>query len=65
VKLHDPIKAIDLLNKMDKIYSEGPQSNTDNRNAGLTFVVGKGYAEETKEPTERVIRGERTGKATT
>ena len=31
VKLHDPMKAIDLLNKMDKIYSDGPQVNIDNR----------------------------------
>ena len=27
VKLHDPMKAIDLLNKMDKIYSDGYQDN--------------------------------------
>jgi len=31
VKLHDPMKAVDLLNKMDKIYSEGAQVNIDNR----------------------------------
>jgi phage terminase small subunit len=30
VKIHDPMKAIDLLNKMDKIYSEQPVGNTWN-----------------------------------
>jgi len=30
VKLHDPMKAIDLLNKMDKIYSEQSPGNTYN-----------------------------------
>jgi len=30
VKLHDPLKAIDLLNKMDKLYSE-TIINVDNR----------------------------------
>jgi len=29
VKLHDPIKAIDLLNKMDKLYSEGTTNNVN------------------------------------
>lgn len=29
VKLHDPIKAIDLLNKMDKIYTDGAQVNVN------------------------------------
>ncbi len=31
VKLHDPLKAIDLLNKMDKLYSDGANINIDNR----------------------------------
>ena len=31
VNLHDPTKAIDLLNKMDKLYSDGAQVNIDNR----------------------------------
>ena len=31
VKLHDPVRAIDLLNKMDKIYSDGSPVNEDNR----------------------------------
>lgn len=48
VKLHDPIKAIDLLNKMDKIYSEGPQVNIDNRKIEIIVVD-----EEAKELTEQ------------
>jgi len=36
VKLHDPMKAIDLLNKMDKIYSDGYQ---DNRTVNKTFNI--------------------------
>ena len=31
VNLHDPTKAIDLLNKMDKLYSDGALVNIDNR----------------------------------
>ena len=60
VKLHNPLQAIDLLNKMDKLYSEGAPINIDNREIKIT-VVDK----EAKELTERVIRGERTGEATT
>ena len=38
VKLHDPMKAIDLLNKMDKIYSEG---QTFNINQNIQNVEAK------------------------
>lgn len=38
VKLHDPMKAIDLLNKMDKIYSDFPPLPQDNRIVNI-FVV--------------------------
>ena len=31
LKLHSPIQAIDLLNKMDKIYTDGATVNVDNR----------------------------------
>ena len=31
VKLHNPIQAIQELNKMDKIYTDGAQVNIDNR----------------------------------
>lgn len=36
IKLRDPISAIDLLNKMDKIYSDGAQVNNN-------FLIVKGY----------------------
>ena len=55
VKLHSPIQAIDLLNKMDKIYSDGAQVNVDNRKIEI-FVV----SEKAKELTEAIMRGERT-----
>jgi len=40
VKLHDPMKAIDLLNKMDKIYSEGAifQDNRVNRTVNILVI---------------------------
>jgi len=41
VNLHDPTKAIDLLNKMDKIYSEGTQVNIDNRTIEIHDPKGK------------------------
>jgi len=31
LRLHSPAQAIDLLNKMDKIYEAAPQVNVDNR----------------------------------
>lgn len=31
VKLHNPVMAIDLLNKMDKVYNDGTTINIDNR----------------------------------
>ena len=31
VKLHNPVPAIDLLNKMDRLYSEAVESLNDNR----------------------------------
>ena len=37
VKLHDAMKAIDLLNKMDKIYAEGLQVNIDNRKIVVVY----------------------------
>jgi len=40
VKLHDPMKAIDLLNKMDKIYSDAPVFN-DNRKIEIYDAKGK------------------------
>ena len=40
VKLHDPMKAIDLLNKMDKIYTDGAQY-IDNRKIEVYDAKGK------------------------
>jgi len=55
VNLHDPMRAIDLLNKMDKIYSEGSTVNVDNRK--IEIIVN---SEKAKDLTERIIAGERT-----
>jgi len=41
VKLHSPTQAIDLLNKMDKLYAEGVTNN----NVNVVFVIGRGYSE--------------------
>ena len=54
VKLHDPLKAIDLLNKMDKLYSEGSQVQ-NNINRAVNILV---MDEETKDLINRA--GERT-----
>jgi phage terminase small subunit len=54
VKLHDPMKAIDLLNKMDKLYSDGAFiQNNVNRTVNI-FVIDN----ETKDLLSQV--GERT-----
>jgi phage terminase small subunit len=53
VSLHDPTKAIDLLNKMDKLYAEGVPVNIDNRQVNI-YVIDS----ETKTLISRV--GERT-----
>ena len=55
VKLHSPTQAIDLLNKMDKIYSDGATVNVDNRKVEI-LVSGK----EAKMLTERILEGENT-----
>jgi len=54
VKLHDPMKAIDLLNKMDNIYSEGPTVNVDNRK--IEIIV---QSEKAKDLTERILADKR------
>ena len=38
IKLHNPIQAIDLLNKMDKLYAEGTTVNVDNRKIEITVT---------------------------
>jgi phage terminase small subunit len=55
IKLRDPIASIDLLNKMDKLYSEGSQVNIDNRKIEITVV-----SEKAKELTEAIMQGART-----
>jgi phage terminase small subunit len=52
VKLHDPLKAIDLLNKMDKLYSEAPIVNVDNRK--VEIYVGSDKA---KQLVEKIVSG--------
>jgi len=53
VKLHSPISAIDLLNKMDRIYSDGVQVNVDNRKVEIHVV-----SDNAKKLTERIVSGE-------
>lgn len=55
VKLHSPTQAIDLLNKMDKLYTDGATVLNDNRT--LTINVA---SEKAKDITQRLIAGERT-----
>lgn len=56
IKLHSPLQAIDLLNKMDKLYAENPPIVVDNRR--IEILVG---SEKAKDLTQRLIEGERTG----
>ena len=51
VKLHSPTQAIDLLNKMDKIYSDKQVAHQDNR--AIYIIV---TSEKAKELTENVSR---------
>jgi len=59
VKLHDPVKAIDLLNKMDKIYADntGTQVNIDNRKVEILVI-----SENAKQLTAQILDGVRTDK---
>jgi len=52
VKLHNPVSAIDLLNKMDKIYSDGANINIDNRSVHITVNTEKG-----REHLEKLMKG--------
>lgn len=53
IRLHNPTQAIDLLNKMDKIYSDGATVNIDNRK--VMVIVAD---EESKQLAERLLNGE-------
>jgi len=55
VKLHSKLQAIQELNKMDGIYTEGPQVHIDNRKIEISVV-----SERAKELTEGIVRGDRT-----
>jgi len=57
VGLVDKVKAIDLLNKMESIYSDQPQVNVDNRKIEIYVISEKG-----KELTARITAGEGTQK---
>ena len=50
---HGSIAAMDLLNKMDKIYSDGTTVNVDNRRVEITVVYGKD-----KKPPSEIINGD-------
>lgn len=52
IKLHNPIQAINELNKMERIYTEGAVVNIDNRR--LEITVGN---EETKKLLEEIEEG--------
>jgi hypothetical protein len=39
VKLHDPIRAIDLMNKMEKMYSDGYQDNRQVKVVNNIYVL--------------------------
>ena len=57
LKLHNPISAIAEQNKRDKIYSDNPVVNVDNRRVEITVVSG-----EAKNLLEEVIEGSGTEK---
>lgn len=52
VKLHNPMQAVDLLNKMEKIYVEGTTVNIDNRKIEIIVT-----SENAKQLTEKIIQG--------
>lgn len=54
VKLHDPAKAIDLLNKMDKIYS--PETLQNVNNIQINIITRD---EKAKELVGKIMSGER------
>ncbi|KKN24864.1 hypothetical protein LCGC14_0890660 [marine sediment metagenome] len=55
IKLHDPVKSISELNKMDRIYTDGDSSPTqDNRQYNIVVL-----SDNTKDVIERLLNGER------
>lgn len=55
IKLHDPVKAIAELNKMENLYSDGTTVNIDNRKVEINVV-----SPEAKKLTEAIVSGEGT-----
>jgi phage terminase small subunit len=56
VKLHDPMKAIDLLNKMDGVYDDSTKVNIDQRTQSIVYNV---IHPDTPKLLERLENGER------
>jgi len=54
IKLHNPIQAVDLLNKMERIYEAEGSVTVDNR----TLIINVN-SEKAKDLTQRLIKGER------
>ena len=55
IRLHSSIQAIAELNKMEKLYAEGPTVNIDNRKVEILVV-----SDTAREATRRITEGERT-----
>lgn len=55
VKLHSPSQAIDLLNKMDKLYTDGSTVNVNTHSINIVVI-----SEKAKELTEKILEGEGT-----
>jgi len=55
IKLYNPVSAIQELNKMEKIYTEGAQVNIDNRSINIEVV-----SDNAKQLAEALIEGKGT-----
>jgi len=57
--LRDPVPSIDVHNKMDKIYSDAPPGNQDNRQINIYVVdnEAKDLIAQVKERTQKLIEG--------
>lgn len=55
VRLHNPVQAIQELNKLDRLYTDSTTVNVDNRK--LTIIVN---SQKSKELTELITQGEGT-----
>jgi len=54
------LQAVEILNKMDKLYSDGAQVNIDNRSLTINVV-----SEHARKLTEQIVEGKGTELATT